>query len=356
MAYQYRPYTESAYTRQKRQQQDQATQRYNQWANQNYRSGAGGLRGEVNAARDRLNNLYKNNNLSQQFKYSKQSQYDEALNNILNRKAFQYDLSDDQLFQQYKDNYQAMGKAAMADTIGQASAMTGGYGNSYATAAGAQTYNNYLQEINSSIGDFYNMALSGYNTETDRLNSAYSAISGDRATEQNEWQGNWNVYNNLYQMYSNDYNSMLDRDINLYNQHGQNLYNAANLYTNQYGTASGNDTNVWSQGESMRAQQAAQAETARSNRANENISRTKANNSGDSSKSKQVNATNTKNAQKVINLILADRDDYNRRADSYQNAHQSIPNLEELAKKYIKANNLTDEETMYVYYALGLLG
>lgn len=269
MAYNYQPYRVSGSVTNYKNKQDTATRNYNNYANTNYSAGAGGLGNEVKTAQDRLNALYRNNNLSQQFKYSKQSDYDKALSAISNRKAFQYDLSDDMLFQQAKEQYQQMGKTAMADTIGQASAMTGGYGNSYATTAGAQAYNNYLQELNNSIGDYYSMALSTYNNETDRLNSIYNAYATDRSTEASEWTNNWNVYNQLYSQYYNQYSDMLNKDMSAWEQKGNNLYNAANLATSQYSTASSNDINVWNSQEQLRAEQASQIETERANRAEE---------------------------------------------------------------------------------------
>ena len=269
MAYNYQPYRVSGSVTNYKNKQDTATRNYNNYANTNYSAGAGGLGNEVKTAQDRLNALYRNNNLSQQFKYSKQSDYDKALSAISNRKAFQYDLSDDMLFQQAKEQYQQMGKTAMADTIGQASAMTGGYGNSYATTAGAQAYNNYLQELNNSIGDYYSMALSTYNNETDRLNSIYNAYAADRSTEGSEWTNNWNVYNQLYSQYYNQYSDMLNKDMSAWEQKGNNLYNAANLATSQYSTASSNDINVWNSQEQLRAEQASQIETERANRAEE---------------------------------------------------------------------------------------
>jgi hypothetical protein len=60
------------------------------------------------------------------FSYGNQEAYDKAMNEILNRKDFSYDLNGDMLYQQYKDNYINQGKMAMMDTMGQASAMTGG--------------------------------------------------------------------------------------------------------------------------------------------------------------------------------------------------------------------------------------
>lgn len=269
MAYNYQPYRASGNVIDYKNKQDTATRNYNNYANTNYSAGAGGLSNEVKTAQDRLNALYRNNNLSQQFKYSKQGDYNKALNAISNRKAFEYDLSNDMLFQQAKEQYQQMGKTAMADTVGQASAMTGGYGNSYATTAGAQAYNNFLQELNNSIGDYYSMALSTYNNETDRLNGVYNALATDKANEANEWSNNWNVYNQLYSQYYNQYSDMLNKDISAWQQKGSNLYNAANLATSQYGTASSNDINIWNSQEQLRAEQAQQYETERANRATE---------------------------------------------------------------------------------------
>lgn len=269
MAYNYQAYVPSAQVNEYKRKQDNATNIYNAYAQAGYSQGAGGLGAQVNSAQSKLNALYRNNNLTQQFRYGNQAQYDAALKNITERKPFEYDLSNDMLFQQAKEQYQAMGKTAMADTIGQASAMTGGYGNSYAATAGNQAYQAHLRELNNSIGDYYAMALNNYNNETDRLNGVFNALSADRGTQQNEWSANWNVYNNLYNMYQNEYSDMLGKDMSAWQQRGSNLYNAANLATSQYGTAYGNDINIWNNQESLKATQAQQLETERANRADE---------------------------------------------------------------------------------------
>lgn len=230
---------------------------YDAYTRTPYKVGAGGNSQEINFWQKQYDKA-ATNAPSQRFKYSNQAAYNKALNNVANRKAFTYDLSDDQLFQQAKDNYQAMGKAAMADTIGQASAMTGGYGNSYATSAGAQAYNNYLQELNNSIGDYYAMALNAYNSESDRLQGVYSALSSDRAAQQSEWQGDWGVTQNLMKLYSGNLGDARNRDVSLYGQRGDNLYKNAALYNDYYNTASGNDISVWDKTQGHNATQASQ--------------------------------------------------------------------------------------------------
>lgn len=98
-----------------------------------------------------------------------QTQLNDTLNKILNREKFSYDLNGDALYQQYKDQYATQGKLAMMDTMGQAAAMTGGYGNSYAQTAGQQAYQGYLQQLNDRVPELYQLALGQYNQEGQNL-------------------------------------------------------------------------------------------------------------------------------------------------------------------------------------------
>ena len=105
-----------------------------------------------------------------------QSQLNDVMDKILLREKFNYDLNGDALYKQYKDQYTNQGKMAMMDTMGQASAMTGGYGNSYAQNVGQQAYNGYLQQLNDKIPELYNLALSKYQMEGDDLARQYSML------------------------------------------------------------------------------------------------------------------------------------------------------------------------------------
>lgn len=98
-----------------------------------------------------------------------QDTLNETISQILNRDKFSYDLNGDALYQQYKDQYVQQGKLAMMDTMGQAQAMTGGYGNSYAQTAGQQAYQGYLQQLNEVVPELYGMALDQYNQEGQNL-------------------------------------------------------------------------------------------------------------------------------------------------------------------------------------------
>ena len=60
------------------------------------------------------------------------------------------------------------GSRAMRDTMGQAAALTGGYGSSYAQSAGQQQYALYLQKLGEAMPELYQAAYERYSAEGDR--------------------------------------------------------------------------------------------------------------------------------------------------------------------------------------------
>ena len=93
----------------------------------------------------------------------------DALDRWQNREDFTYDLNADVLYNQYKNNFMQQGKLAMKDAMGQASALTGGYGNSYAQTVGQQTYQGYLQQLNDIVPELYDAAYNRYLQEGNDL-------------------------------------------------------------------------------------------------------------------------------------------------------------------------------------------
>lgn len=92
---------------------------------------------------------------------------------IMNRKPFQYDLNGDMLYQQMADQYAQMGAQASRNAMGQAAALTGGYGNSYAQQVGTQANQQYMTALNQNIPDLYQQALNAYLAEGDRMMQQY---------------------------------------------------------------------------------------------------------------------------------------------------------------------------------------
>lgn len=150
------------------------------------------------------------------FSYSNQASFDEIMNKILNREKFSYDLNGDALYQQYKDKYIQQGKMAMQDTMGQAAAMTGGYGNSYAATAGNQAYQASLENLNNIIPELYQMALDKYNQEGQDLYNQYGTLSDDRNTQYGIWSDGYNRLVADRDYYANAYDSERNYDYNQY--------------------------------------------------------------------------------------------------------------------------------------------
>jgi hypothetical protein len=172
------------------------------------------------------------------FSYKNQELLDDILNQRMNREKFSYDLNGDALYQQYKDKYINQGRMAMQDTIGQASAMTGGYGNSYAATAGNQAYQASLQNLNDIVPQLYQMALDQYNQETQDLNDKYSLLSNDRSNEYGMWGDKRNALVADRDYYGNDYENTFQREYGMYTDKYGRLKDLASLadsnYTNQY--------------------------------------------------------------------------------------------------------------------------
>lgn len=144
---------------------------------------------------------------------------EEALQKVLNRDKFKFDINGDALYQQYKDRYIQQGKQAMMDTMGQAAALTGGYGNSYAQSAGQQTYQGYLQGLGDKVPELYQLALERYNREGTDLLNKYGLLSEEYAKEYGryrdsvgDWQTQRDYLANLYNSERNfDYTGYRDR-------------------------------------------------------------------------------------------------------------------------------------------------
>ena len=115
-------------------------------------------------------------------------QLQQIYDSYANRNPFSYDPTTDPMYQQYRDMYTRQGQLAMMDTLGQAAALTGGYGNSYAQNAGQQAYQGYLQQLNAMLPQFYGMALDNYNAQGDAILNQYSLMDNMAQQEYANYQ------------------------------------------------------------------------------------------------------------------------------------------------------------------------
>lgn len=96
---------------------------------------------------------------------------------ITGRPAFSYDPASDPVYNSYAQSYQRRGRLAMRNAMGQAAALTGGYGSSYAQSVGQQQYDSYLQSLGEALPELYGMAWQRYNAEGDALKTAWELAS-----------------------------------------------------------------------------------------------------------------------------------------------------------------------------------
>jgi hypothetical protein len=124
--------------------------------------------------------------------------YDEQMNalfdKIMNRGDFSYNLAEDPLYAQYRDQYTQQGQMAMMDTMGQAAALTGGYSNTYGQSVGQQQYNAYLQQLNDIVPELYDRAYGHYQQEGQDLMNQYALTADREADAYNRYMDSYNQY------------------------------------------------------------------------------------------------------------------------------------------------------------------
>ena len=172
-------------------------------------------------------------------KTSYSDQITNLMSQISNRDKFSYDVDNDPLFQQALASAMNSGKSAMQDTIGQASALTGGYGSSYATSAGNQAYNAFIEDAYNNLPEYYQMALDAYNAEGEELYRQLDMYNTADATEYGRTLDAYDatgtyrdrLYNEAYQQFR-DSKSDAFASANLQiSEHGQLSSDAYNLYS-----------------------------------------------------------------------------------------------------------------------------
>ena len=107
---------------------------------------------------------------------------------IAGRESFSYDPEEDETYRRYAKLYAAQGAAAMEDTMGQAASLTGGYGSSYAQAAGQQAYDRYLGELAALVPELRQAALAEYRQEGQALTDRYNMLNQQEKAAYDRWQ------------------------------------------------------------------------------------------------------------------------------------------------------------------------
>ena len=110
-----------------------------------------------------------------------------SLSDQLKNRKFNWNQNADALYKQYADRYIQQGKLAMKDSMGQTAALTGGYGNSYGSAVGQQTYDAYLQALADAGLGIYDRAYTRYKDAGDALADEYGRLKDLDDADYTRW-------------------------------------------------------------------------------------------------------------------------------------------------------------------------
>ena len=181
---------------------------------------------------------------------------EQFMDDYLNRDKFEYDVDNDQLFQQALASAMNSGKTAMQDTIGQASALTGGYGSTYATTAGNQAYNQFIEDAYNNLPEYYQMALEAYQMEgqdmVNKINMMRDAEMDDFQKTYTQWSAGFEnanqIWNKEFQTWDANVNQAFkaaDLQLGEYGQRVENLSTLHEMATNRYETEYAKDYQEW---------------------------------------------------------------------------------------------------------------
>lgn len=143
-----------------------------------------------------------------------EGQLQDIYDRIDNREPFKYDVNADHLYDIYKDQYIQGGKLAMKDTMGQAAALTGGYGSTYGQQVGQQAYDAYLKNLSAAIPELYGMAYDMYKDKGDELLKQYGLLGDMRDTEYNRYRDELSDWNYAQQVAREQEETEYNRRIN----------------------------------------------------------------------------------------------------------------------------------------------
>ncbi len=132
---------------------------------------------------------------------------DDMINQVLSREDFTYDPGSDPMYQKLKDESTYLGKRAMNDAMGAASALSGGYANSFAQTAGEHAYQDYMAQLTNGMDEMYQLALSAYDAETGRMESELKALTDAESKAYERYVNDVEEYNKTLEYY---YKKLLD--------------------------------------------------------------------------------------------------------------------------------------------------
>ncbi len=172
---------------------------------------------------------------------------DDALDAIMNRKAWDYDPYDDPAYLAYRDAYTREGNRAYQDAYAQMAANTGGYGSSAGMTAAGQQLNYYMQQLGDRIPELEQNSYNRWYNDQQLNQAALESLMNVAKNDYNmAYQANRDALNDTNQANYYDYlrdtaakefnRGVLesDREWNMNAPYYENRNKQSDIYTNQY--------------------------------------------------------------------------------------------------------------------------
>ena len=223
---------------------------------QEYSDNYGAYASDIAKAQNMLNQHLNTKPGAYQSAYAPQIK--DTITTLENRKPFVYDINADAMYQQLKNEHMNLGKLAMTDTMGVASAMTGGYGNSYAATVGNQAYMDQVSKINDVVPQLYDKAYGRYQDEEAKLYNMLNMYQNQDAIDYAKYQDVLTNWQNDRNYYSGEVANLRGMNQDLWAQNESNRYNAIQSEWNNYYNAESHNLNEQQQARAAAAAKSAQ--------------------------------------------------------------------------------------------------
>lgn len=150
-----------------------------------------------------------------------QSQYQGQINDLMGQlkgSKFEYNLEDDPLYAQYREQYTREGNRAMQDAMANAAALTGGRTNSWSQSAGSQANAYYLSQLNDKVPELANSAYNRYMNEQNQKMAQLQMLQQQDQQGYDRWSQDRNMAYGQYrdtigdQRYNKEFDYQQGRD------------------------------------------------------------------------------------------------------------------------------------------------
>ena len=217
---------------------------------------------------------YEKNNKPGEYAGTWADVLNQKVTNYINQDPYSYKSQNDASYQAAKDQYTKTGQQAMKDTMAQASALTGGYGNTYSQSVGQQQYNAQMDNLSQKAIEYEQQAYNRYVSDREQQLNTINALQNLDNTEYSRNRDAINDYNTFLNYLQNKYTTLksvdddtFNREYNIWQQQLGAQGTLMSTAQNNYQYENTNDINNYQFGVNTDLQKQQLAETKRKNTA-----------------------------------------------------------------------------------------